>query len=146
MSWNNLKSEEVNQLSLNLSHITYFALLLVALSFIFRNYIKEKRFNRGGVTEPWTQAWMVFFVYCSCLENPTDRGAWWAAQSRTRLKWLNSSSSSMVWETHLLIPEIPISQWVLVHLVYFRCLRKLTLERSQILRNWDTSWYLHFKT
>ena len=34
----------------------------------------------------------------SCLENPMDRGAWWAAvcgvaQSRTRLKWLSSSSS-----------------------------------------------------
>ena len=34
----------------------------------------------------------------SCLENPRDRGAWWAAvygvtQSRTRLKWLSSSSS-----------------------------------------------------
>ena len=33
----------------------------------------------------------------SCLENPRDRGAWWAAvygiaQSRTRLKWLSSSS------------------------------------------------------
>ena len=22
----------------------------------------------------------------SCLENPSDRGAWWAAQSQTRLK------------------------------------------------------------
>ena len=36
---------------------------------------------------------------CSCLENPRDRGAWWAAvygvaQSRTRLKRLSSSSSS----------------------------------------------------
>ena len=36
---------------------------------------------------------------CSCLENPRDGGAWWAsvygvAQSRTRLKWLRSSSSS----------------------------------------------------
>ena len=36
---------------------------------------------------------------CSCLENPRDGGAWWAAvygvaQSRTRLKWLSSSSSS----------------------------------------------------
>ena len=35
----------------------------------------------------------------SCLENPRDRGAWWASvygvtQSRTRLKWLSSSSSS----------------------------------------------------
>ena len=38
----------------------------------------------------------------SCLENPRDGGAWWAAviygvaQSRTRLKWLSSSSSSRV--------------------------------------------------
>ena len=36
---------------------------------------------------------------CSCLENPRDRGAWWAAvygvaQSRPRLKRLSSSSSS----------------------------------------------------
>ena len=35
----------------------------------------------------------------SCLENPRDRGAWWAAvcgvaQSRTRLKRLSCSSSS----------------------------------------------------
>ena len=34
----------------------------------------------------------------SCLENPRDRGAWWAAvcgiaQSRTWLKWLSSNSS-----------------------------------------------------
>ena len=37
-------------------------------------------------------------LQCSCLENPMDRGAWWAAvygvaQSRTRLKRLSSSSS-----------------------------------------------------
>ena len=37
-------------------------------------------------------------VQCSCLENPRDRGARWAAvcgvaQSRTRLKRLSSSSS-----------------------------------------------------
>ena len=36
---------------------------------------------------------------CSCLENPRDGGAWWAAvygvtQSRTRLKRLSSSSST----------------------------------------------------
>ena len=36
-------------------------------------------------------------LQCSGLENPRDRGAWWAAvygvtQSRTRLKWLSSSS------------------------------------------------------
>ena len=38
-------------------------------------------------------------LQCSCLENPRNGGAWWAAvygvtQSRTRLKRLNSSSSS----------------------------------------------------
>ena len=45
-------------------------------------------------------------LQCSCLENPRDRGAWWAAvhwvaQSRTRLKRLKSSSSSssrILWE------------------------------------------------
>ena len=38
-------------------------------------------------------------LQCSCLENPRDGGAWWAAvsgvaQSRTRLKQRSSSSSS----------------------------------------------------
>ena len=39
-------------------------------------------------------------VQCSCLENPRDGEAWWAAvygvaQSRTRLKRLSSSSSGL---------------------------------------------------
>ena len=39
-------------------------------------------------------------LQCSCLENPRDGGAWWAAvygvtQSWTRLKWLSSSSISI---------------------------------------------------
>ena len=39
-------------------------------------------------------------LQCSCLENPRDGGAWWAAvygvaQSWTRLKRLSSSSSSI---------------------------------------------------
>ena len=39
-------------------------------------------------------------LQCSCLENPRDGGAWWAAvsgvaQSQTQLKRLRSSSSSM---------------------------------------------------
>ena len=38
-------------------------------------------------------------LQCSCLQNPRDGGAWWAAisgvaQSRTQLKQLSSSSSS----------------------------------------------------
>ena len=47
-------------------------------------------------------------LQCSCLENPRDGGAWWAAvcgvtESRTRLKWLSSSSSSsktLCWTWH----------------------------------------------
>ena len=48
-------------------------------------------------------------LQCSCLENSRDGGAWWAAiygvtQSRTRLKWLSSSSRVFmilftVWDT-----------------------------------------------
>ena len=59
-------------------------------------------------TEP--EEWFLFYcnfqfegkngnpLQCSCLENPRDGGAWWAAvygitQSQTRLKRLSSSSS-----------------------------------------------------
>ena len=41
-------------------------------------------------------------LQCSCLENPRDGGAWWAAvygvaQSRTRLKRLSSSKQQTVY-------------------------------------------------
>ena len=45
-------------------------------------------------------------LQCSCLENPRDRVAWWAAvyrvaQSRTRLKWLSRSSrDDKLWYIH----------------------------------------------
>ena len=64
----------------------------------------------------WRRKWQPTPVF-SCLENPRDGGAWWAAvygvtQSRTWLKWLSSSSSnytpltsipvgSLSWLTHL---------------------------------------------
>ena len=43
-------------------------------------------------------------LQCSCLENPRDGGAWWAAvygvaQSRTWLKRLSSSSSKVKWKS-----------------------------------------------
>ena len=46
-------------------------------------------------------------LQCSCLENPRDGGAWWAAiygvaQSWTRLKWLSSSSSIEVKDLYTL--------------------------------------------
>ena len=53
-------------------------------------------------TLAWKIPWM---EESSCLENPRDGGAWWAAiygvaQSRTRLKRLSSSSSSDSYEAH----------------------------------------------
>ena len=40
-------------------------------------------------------------LQCSCLENPRDGGAWWAAvygvtQSQTQLKWLSCSSMELL--------------------------------------------------
>ena len=50
-------------------------------------------------------------LQCSCLENPRDGGAWWAAvygvaQSQTRLKRLSSSSRSIIVLTVLIISFI----------------------------------------
>ena len=47
-------------------------------------------------------------LQCSCLENPRDREAWWAAiygvtQSWARLKWLSSSSCRHLAHLHLFI-------------------------------------------
>ena len=45
-------------------------------------------------------------LQCSCLENPRDGGAWWAAicgvaQSRTRLKWLTVQTVLLIRFTHI---------------------------------------------
>ena len=54
-------------------------------------------------------------LQCSCLENPRDGGAWWAAihgvaQSWTQLKWLSSSNSISLWEWNLLSNN---SYWIM---------------------------------
>ena len=61
----------------------------IGLFFIFVNRTNSinKDTSREGNGNP---------LQCSCLENPRDSGACWAAvygvaQSRTRLKWLSSS-------------------------------------------------------
>ena len=54
-------------------------------------------------------------LQCSCLENPRDGGACWAAiygvaQSRTRLKWLSSSrAGGVAWLSHSLQTLIDFS-------------------------------------
>jgi len=52
----------------------------------------------------------LFCIQCSCLENPRDRGAWWAAvhgvaQSQTWLKWLSSRSDLAAAVFYFLVPE-----------------------------------------
>ena len=61
-------------------------------------------------------------LQCSCLENPRDEGAWWAAiygvtQSRTRLKRLSNSSSS--W----LLQQADSEVGVIVSILYMKKLR-----------------------
>ena len=65
-------------------------------------------------------------LQCSCLENPRDGGAWWAAiygvtQSRTQLKCLSSSSGSMAllflvfWETSTLFSTVTILVYISIN-------------------------------
>ena len=68
----------------------------------------------------WSTDWVVGdcclrALQCSCLENPRDGGAWWAAicgvaQSWTRLKWLSSSSSCRDDDTLQWVPGEPWGQ------------------------------------
>ena len=49
-------------------------------------------------------------LQCSCLENPRDGAAWWAAvyrvtQSRTRLKWLSSTEMAQLRKTDLRVEK-----------------------------------------
>ena len=55
-------------------------------------------------------------LQCSCLENPREGGVWWAAvygvtQSRTRLKWLSSSSSSSPLVEKAMAPHSSTLAW-----------------------------------
>ena len=60
-------------------------------------------------------------LQCSCLENPRDRRAWWAAvygvaKSRTWLKWL--SSSSRTFNSSLDCVKF-VRNYQMAHTVYF---------------------------
>ena len=78
-------------------------------------------------------------LQCSCLENPRDGGAWWAAicgvtQSRTRLKRLSSSSS-----------KCPVSHLTLhtenekSHVILSKSLRRFSAQRLR--GNLACSWH-----
>ena len=62
-------------------------------------------------------------LQCSCLENPRDGEAWWAAisgvaQSRTWVKWLSSSSYILKWSHTLVLKLSCIILHVRNHLIY----------------------------
>ena len=75
-------------------------------------------------------------LQCSCLENPRESRAWWAAvcgvaQTRTRLKWLSSNSTllrhffrsefSFSQLSFLLICSSPYPSWAVVGLDWGMC-------------------------
>ena len=73
-------------------------------------------------------------LQCSCLENPGDGGAWWAAvsgiaQSWTRLKRLSSSSSSKSFRT----PRVPVMSFVYPNI----SLNYICSEVCPIQRPWE---------
>ena len=80
-------------------------------------------------------------LQCSCLENPRDRGAWWAAvygvtQSQTRLMRLSSSSSRMLfWCGHR---DLPRESEPLAGLGNCSCLFQLPPVKTYYLGNSDS--------
>ena len=84
-------------------------------------------------------------LQCSCLENPRDEGAWWAAvyrvaQSRTRLKRLSSSSTLvclLFWINFRMFIYFLSSEKVLwdFRLEYFNLRRTLFFPSSLCYRN-----------
>ena len=75
-------------------------------------------------------------LQCSCLGNPRDRGALWAAvygvaQSRTWLKWLSSSSQRYGFSSsHLWMWELDYKEsWELKNWCFWTMVLENTLER-----------------
>ena len=78
-------------------------------------------------------------LQCSCLENPRDGRAWWAAiygvaQSRTRLKQLSSSSSSMKQPRCPSADEWIRKLWYIYTMEYYSAIKNNTIE--SVLIRW----------
>ena len=93
----------------------------------------------------WRRKWQP--TQCSCLENPRDRGAWWAAvygfaQSRTQLKQL-SSSSSMVYNYYSIVvcPDCKLLK-IKIRLYVFVSKTSNTLIDTLLLLKYIVSEYL----
>ena len=74
-------------------------------------------------------------LHCSCLENPRDGGAWWAAvygvaQNRTRLKRLSSSSSMPFQPEHTWTQKRNLEDLIISYLI---CIRHSYPKRNILL-------------
>ena len=87
-------------------------------------------------------------LQCSCLENPRDRGAWWAAiygvaQSRPRLKRLSSSSSSRTENLGTLDMDtisFQVKLWTFFNFIYEVNLAILTQNFKMLCKNGGKFW------
>ena len=85
-------------------------------------------------------------LQCSCLENPRDGGAWWAAvygvaQSRTQLKRLSSSSSSYCkWLMHITFIFYYFIQWSHASSIFDSTLRSDDVFNKYLKRNLGWFW------
>ena len=96
-------------------------------------------------------------LQCSCLENPRDGGAWWAAvygvsQSWTRLKWLSSITAEALHYTITSTTE-QAQLYIVLTVAWFHSLADWVLARDEIIfteKNVDglqpfTTWAGNFK-
>ena len=88
----------------------------------------------------------------SCLENPRDGGAWWAAiygvaQSRTRLKRLSSSSKGRGRHSLVLNARIsPTSSWTFSSNVFISYLNFLIFKMGDSQsKDFLSDVFVHFK-
>ena len=87
-------------------------------------------------------------LQCSCLENPRDGAAWWEAvygvtQSRTRLKRLSSSSSSMSIESVMLSNHLILCHPLLLLCSIILSIRVFSNEPALCIR-WPKYWSFSF--
>ena len=80
-------------------------------------------------------------LQCSCLENPRDGRAWWAAiygvaQSRTRLKWLSSSRQHIKKQRHYFANKVHLVKAMDLPVVVYGCEWDLDYKESWAMKNW----------
>ena len=86
-------------------------------------------------------------LQCSCLENPRDGGAWWAAisgvaQSPTRLKWLSSKLGYRITWAFLNVCSEDASFWKPAA-VQWAAHRNVPADSLIWALGWKTMWVSH---